>query len=182
MTLASLLMVSCEDGKSYSDLLDEEEKAINWYLCQQKVETVIPENSEFQIGPEAPFYRMNNEGTVYMRVIKKGDMQNRPQIGQTVYFRFMRFDIKSMWEGNTLAGVGNSEDMSLGTSGTSLIYGNPILPSTTQYGEGLQVPLDYLGYNCEVDLIVSSIDGFTSEISQCIPYLYKSLKYYKAEY
>lgn len=64
----------------------------------------------------------------------------------------------------------------------SLVYGNNTLTSTTQYGEGIQVPLEFLGYNCEVDLIVSSTLGFTSEISSCIPYLYKNLKFFKAEY
>ncbi len=178
----SSMLVSCEDGKSYSDLLDEEENSINWYLSQQKVEGNIPVDSNFITGPDAPFYRMNSEGTVYMRVIERGDMNNRPAIGQTVYLRFMRYDIKTMWEGNDSAGVGNAENMGLGNGSLSLVYGNNVLTTTTQYGEGIQVPLEFLGYNCEVDLIVSSTLGFTSEISDCIPYLYKNLKFFKAEY
>ncbi len=63
------------------------------------------------------------------------------------------------------------------------LYGNNVLTSTTQYGEGLQVPLEYLGYNCEVNLIVKSPEGFTSDgtQSQCLPYVY-NIRYFKAEY
>lgn len=180
--LAPVLLTSCEDGKSYSDLLDEEEKSINWYLSQNRVEGNIPEDSNFIVGEDAPFYRMNSEGTVYMRVLNRGDMENRPVEGQTVYLRFMRYDVKSMWRGENLGGIGNAEDMGLSSGSLSLVYGNRVLTSTTQYGEGIQVPLDYLGYNCEVDLIVSSTMGFTSEIADCTPYLYKNLKFFKAEY
>jgi len=180
--LASVLLASCEDGKSYSDLLDEEENSINWYLSQNKVEGNIPEDGNFIVGEDAPFYKMNSDGTVYMRVINRGDMNNRPIEGQTVYLRFMRYDIKSMWRGENLGGIGNADDMGLGNGSMSLVYGNTVLSSTTQLGEGIQIPLDYLGYNSEVDLIVGSTMGFTSEISECIPYLYKNLKFFKAEY
>ena len=30
-----LLMTACEEGKSYSDLLREEERAVNWYLARR---------------------------------------------------------------------------------------------------------------------------------------------------
>lgn len=162
-------------------MLRDEEAAVNWYLAQNRVEPRVPEDSVFQTGPDAPFYRMNNEGSVYMRVISCGDIDNRPKKGQTVYLRFMRYDINQMYAGNTVSGSGNAENMGY-VNGYSLVYGNTVLTSTTQYGAGLQIPLDYLGYDCEVDLIVKSIDGTTDNISLCIPYVYKSLKYFKAEY
>lgn len=172
---------SCNEGKSYADLLEEENKAVNWYLAQNKVVPFVPEDSVFETGPQAPFYRMNNEGTVYMRVINAGDMDNRPIKGQTVYFRFMRVDIKSLSEGKETE-EGNSENMDSSLGGLSLVFGNTVLPSTTEWGNGIQVPLYYLGYNCEVDLIVKSTEGRAGDISQCLPYLYKSLKFFKAEY
>lgn len=172
---------SCNEGKSYADLLDEENKAVNWYLAQNKVVPFVPEDSVFEIGPDAPFYRMNNEGSIYMRVINPGDMNNRPVKGQTVYFRFMRVDIKALSEGQEYT-EGNSENMDSSLGGLSLVYGNTFLPSTTEWGSGIQEPLNYLGYNCEVDLIVKSTEGRSGDISQCLPYLYKSLKFFKAEY
>ena len=173
--------VSCNDGKSYSDLLEEEEKAVNWYLAQNRVVPYVPADSVFETGPDAPYYRMNSDGTVYMRVIRTGDMNDRPVKGATVYFRFMRSNIKLLKEG-TASDVGNSENMDSALGGESIIFGNTVLPSTTRWGEGLQVPLHYLGYNCEVDLIVKSVEGRSDEISECNPYVYKSLKFFKAEY
>lgn len=180
--IAALSLTSCEDGKSYADLLDDEEKAVNWYLAQYKVETIVPEDSNFEVGENAPFYRLKNDGSVYMRVIRKGDMENRPQEGDRVFMRFTRYDIQNIYKGYDTSGVGNDTDLSLNPDGMSLVYGNNVLPSTVQYGEGLQLPLDYLGYNCEVDLIVKSTQGMTAEMSNCVPYVYKSLKYFKAEY
>lgn len=174
-------LTSCHEGKSYSDLLQEEIEAVNWYLAQNRVVVEIPADSVFETGPDAPFYRMNSDGSVYMRVINPGDMDNRPVKGQTVYFRFMRINLKYLAEG-TESEEGNSENMDSPLGGLSLVFGNNILPSTTEWGTGIQVPLYYLGYDCEVDLIVKSTEGRSGDISNCLPFLYKSLKFFKAEY
>ena len=176
-----LSLASCENTKSYSELLKEETEAVNWYLAQNKVVTSVPEDSVFILGDDAPFYRMNADGTVYMRVINPGDKEKRPKKGDTVFFRFMRKNINYLYQGMTVAGEGNAENMNSSLNGTSLVYGNTTLTSTTQYGEGLQVPLGYLGYDCEVDLIVKSTMGFTSDISNCIPFIY-NIRYFRAEY
>lgn len=180
---------SCDDEKSYSDLLTEEEHAVNWYLAQNKVVPFVPKDSIFEVGEDAPFYRMNSDGSVYMRIVNRGDMNNRPKKGDTIYFRFTRYNIKYLFEGQETSGESNdqNQDVIQGTTlpiygGMSLIYGNTILESTTQYGDGIQVPLGYVGYDCEVDLIVKSIEGFSGDISQCYPFVYKSLKFFKAEY
>lgn len=178
---AIVFISSCDNGKSYSDLLEEEIKAVNWYLAQNRVEAEIPSDSIFETGPEAPFYRMNSDGSVYMRVINAGNKDSRPVKGETVYFRFMRVNIKALSEG-TLSEEGNSENMDSNLGGLSIVFGNNVLPSTTEWGEGIQVPLYYLGYDCEVDLIVKSTEGRSGDISNCLPYLYKSLKFFKAEY
>lgn len=174
---------SCDDGKSYSDLLRDEEAAVNWYLAQNRVESRIPSDSVFEVGENAPFYRMTADGTVYMRVINAGNPEKRPETGQTVYFRYTLFDLKNMYEDIPQTGSGNIDNItSSGTGNNSFIFGNTVLPSTTRLGTGIQVPLKYLGYDCEVDLIVKSIDGISDNISQCVPYLYKGMKYFKAEY
>lgn len=187
------VVTGCKDGKSYSDMLRDEKGAVNWYLAQNRVEPRVPEDSVFQTGEDAPFYRMNSDGTVYMRVIRQGDMNNRPVKGDNVYFRFMRYDISQMYDDKTtdITGYGNTEDM-FGNSDWHFVYGNTTLPSTTQFGTGIQLPLNYLGYGCEVDLIVKSTEGMSvtsssgsvliDDVSNCTPYVYKNLKYFKAEY
>lgn len=173
---------SCEDSKSYSELLTEEEHAVNWYLAQNEVCLDVPADGNFEVGSDAPYYKMDGDGFVYMQVINKGDVGEndpKPESGDLVYFRFMRMNIKNYqltgvqtWEGN----AENADD-----SSASFVFGNNVLTSTTQYGEGIQLPLEYLGYNCEVNLIVKSPEGFLSEQSQCIPYLY-NIRYFKAIY
>lgn len=182
--MAMSLLASCEDTKSYSELLTEEEHAVNWYLAQNTVALEVPENGDFETGPTAPYYKMDKDGYVYMQVISKGDIateEERPQKGDQVYFRFMRMNLKSLMETGNEYWEGNSEDMGAGTGSSSLIYGNNVLTSTTQYGEGIQVPLEYLGYNSEVNLIVKSPEGFTTDVSECIPYKY-NIRYFKAIY
>lgn len=184
---AALIMMTgfgaCEDTKSYSDLLNDEEHAVNWYLAQNQVALTIPENGDFKTGntkETAPFYKMDKDGYVYMQVVNKGSETSRPKEGDLVYFRFMRMNLLNYQATGQEVWEGNSEDFNDYIS-TSLVYGNNVLSSTTQYGEGIQVPLEYLGYNCEVNLIIKSPEGFTTDQSSCIPYVY-NIRYFKAEY
>lgn len=188
--LAALMIIcaaltSCEKGESYADLLRDEEKAVNWYLAQHRVETEAPTKAEdFEEGANAPFYRMNSDGTVYMQVINRGDLNDRPKLNDKVYFRYERTNIKNLWQGSTSVPEGNMDN--LATVATSLFYGNTTYPNSTQYGTGIQVPLDYLGYFSEVNLVIKSYSGFTgnnfsSEQTACIPFVY-NIKYYKPEY
>ena len=55
----SMTFASCEEGKSYSDLLREEEKATNWYMANQKIELELPEENNFITGTDAPFYKLD---------------------------------------------------------------------------------------------------------------------------
>lgn len=171
-------LASCEDNKSYSELLTEEEHSVNWFLAQHEVRLEVPENGNFITGENAPFYKMDPDGYVYMQVLNKGT-DEMAKDGDLVYFRFMRMNIKNYELYGTESWEGNAENAD--ESSASFVFGNNILPSTTQYGEGLQVPLEYLGYECEVNLVVKSPQGFPSEQSQCIPYLY-NIRYFKAIY
>lgn len=179
--VAMMVLPSCDDSKSFSELLKDEEYATNWYMANERIELEIPEDSVFQVGEEAPYYKMDDEGYLYMKVLNAGEKDNRPAKGDMVYFRFMRRNIKSMFDGLNPSWEGNANDMNNVLGNTSLIYGNMQVEGTALYGTGIQVPLNYLGYNSEVMLVVRSYQGFTTDQSQCIPYVY-NVKYYKAEY
>ena len=185
-------LCSCEDTKSYSELLNEEEHAVNWFLAQHEVCLEIPENGDFKVGEKAPYYKMDVDGNVYMQVLDKGtplpenatDSEKDEiefQKGNKVYFRMMRMNIKYFQLYGTQIWEGNADDMSPEIADMSFIYGNSVLTSTTQYGDGIQLPLKYLHNNCEVNLIVKSPQGWTSEQSSCTPYLY-NIQYFKAIY
>ena len=44
------LLASCSKEQSYSELLRDEEKTVNWFLSNQKVEAEIPSDSVFLVG------------------------------------------------------------------------------------------------------------------------------------
>lgn len=185
-----LLAIGCSKGQSYSELLREEEKACNWYLSGQNVYLNLPDDPKDIIttqtlnangkayGDDAPYYRMDEEGYVYMQVVS-ADFSEMVEEGDLVYFRFTKKSIKDMYEGIKPPVLGNSDYLVNGTA--NFVYKNTYLPSTTTWGTGIQMPLDYMGYNSEVNLVLKSYYGFLDEQSYCIPYL-MNIRYFKPEY
>lgn len=184
--LAGMSVMSCEDTKSYSDLLKDEQKASNWFLAQHRVCDEIPADSVFETGPNAPFYRMDPDGYVYMQVVKapkKGERE-LPKYGEQVYFTYTRYNIQTMYDDNSLdvaASDGNQDDFLTSIGETYFIFGNYYVTSSSTFGQGIQWPVGYLGYNSEVNILLKSYYGFSSESTTCIPYLVNT-RYFKAEY
>ena len=74
--VAIALMSSCKDSESYAELLDKERHAANAYLSNCRVVTEVPSDTVFEVGDDAPYYRIDPEGNVYMQVIKAGDRKS----------------------------------------------------------------------------------------------------------
>lgn len=192
LLLGALMLMtgSCSKSQSYSELLRNEEKACNWFLSSRNVELELPEDAKDLItvesldeygepyGENAPFYRLDSEGYVYMQVVT-ADFGEMVAQGDLVYFRFERESINDMYDGIETTPNGNGDYLPNGT--TSFVYKNTYLSSTTTWGTGIQMPLTYLGYGSEVNLVLKSYYGFTEEQSYCIPY-FINLKYFKPEY
>lgn len=181
LSLAVGGLTSCEKGESFADLLKKEEKAVNWYLSGQSVELKIPADSIFITGEDAPFYKMDESGNVYMQVLDSGDMNDRPSKGDRVYFRYSRMNLRNFYEADFEQWIGNSNDIGPNSASTSFIMGNYNLSSSYQYGTGIQMPLEYLGYNSRVRLVLKASAGFLSEQSQCLPFVV-DVRYFKGLY
>lgn len=175
---AIALTTSCSDNESYSNLLKAEEKATNWYMAQRKICLEIPKDSIFETGEDAPYYKMDEEGYLYMQVINAGDT-TRVQNGDRVIFRFMRCNIKNLYKNGIEVWEGNANNMEFATA--SFRFNNYIYNDSQTYGQGIQIPMKYLGYNSEVNLVLRSYLGFSSDQSNCIPYAL-NVKYFKPEY
>lgn len=182
MAFAAIMIVSCSDSKSYSDLLKDEQKVSNWFLAQHHVCNEIPADSVFEVGEDAPFYRIDPDGYIYMQVLKVGDREI-PKTGDQVFFTFTRYDIQTMYNNNTLEveGEGNQSDYLNSVGDTYFIYGNLNVSSSVKYGSGIQKPLSYLGYNSEVNILLKSYYGFQSDNTTCVPFLVNT-RYFKGEY
>ncbi len=187
-SLAILLVIvlacaSCSKTESYSDLLKKEQKVSNWFLAQHTVCNDIPADSVFKIGPEAPFYRMDDDGYVYMQVLKVGD-RVIPETGDQVYFTFTRYNIETMYKSDTLdvePDISNQDNFLTSIGNTYFIFNNYRVNVSTTYGSGIQLPVGYLGYDSEVNILLKSYYGFERDNTTCIPYLV-NVRYFKAEY
>lgn len=178
LSVIAFVLSSCSDSKSYAEMLTDENHAVNTFLSQHRVIDEIPDaNTVFEVGEDAPYYRLDPESNVYMQVLALGDKE-KVEKESRVYFRYTRYNLFYYVVGadNTLIGAGNADDMNSAT--TYFIYGNETIAESTQYGTGIQLPLDYLGYNCRVNLVIKSQAGPTADLSYVIPYLY-TISYYK---
>ena len=177
----SSAVCSCDKSESYADLLKDEEQAVNWFLSGENIVTGVPADSIFVVGEDAPFYRMDEEGAVYMQVLDAGDLNDRPETGDRVFFRYSRMNLKNFYELGLEQWIGNASNLESSAGATSFIYDNYKLPSSYQYGTGIQLPLKYLGYNSRVRLVLKAQVGFMSDQSSCLPFLL-DVRYFKGVY
>lgn len=179
ISIAALGIVSCSDNKSYAELLTDETKNVNAFLANQKVINEIPEDSIFEAGEDAPYYRIDETGNIYMQVVKYGS-QEKVEDDQQVYFRYTRYNLSqyNAATGELPAGMGNSEDLEY--EPTWFRFKNFTLTSSSQYGAGIQMPLYFLPLGSEANVVIKSQYGMTSEISYVTPFLY-NIRYYKGK-
>lgn len=183
--LASLLGLaaltqSCDDKKSYAEMLADETKATNAFLADQRVTDTLPADSVFLVGEDAPYYCLDadKDKTVYMQVLDPGDGARVAQDAR-VYFRYTRFNLfLYKGPGTDITGSGNADDMSQPAS--YFVFGDMSNTVSAEFGEGLQMPMRYLGYNSTVRLVVKSQSGATSEISSVSPFVY-TITYFKSQ-
>ncbi len=179
ISIAALGIVSCSDNKSYAELLTDETKNVNAFLANQKVINEIPEDSIFEAGEDAPYYRIDETGNIYMQVVKYGS-QEKAEDDQQVYFRYTRYNLSqyNAATGELPVGMGNSEDLEY--EPTWFRFKNFTLTSSSQYGAGIQMPLYFLPLGSEANVVIKSQYGMTSEISYVTPFLY-NIRYYKGK-
>lgn len=178
MALAAAFIMgisSCSDRKTYAELLTDENHYVNAFLADQRVVNEVPEGNKFETGPNAPYYRMDEDGNIYMQVVDAGTPGDTVAQNELIYFRFTRYPISTYKDGEFSASEGN-DDVLVGNY--SFRFGNFELQSSYSFGEGIQIPLSYLPIDCQVNLVVKSQLGMPAEISNVQPFLY-TLRYFR---
>ena len=172
VALVACAMSSCSNDESYSDRLNTERNATNAFLRNFRVVNEIPADTVFETGENAPYYRLDEDGNVYMQVLRAGDRKtDKARNSESIYFRFMRYSIEEWYStGVMTANAGNAEDLS--QPSYYFNYNDFTLEISSRWGYGLQMPLHYLGVESEVNLVIKSQYGRTDEISYVLPFLY----------
>ncbi|MCX4259235.1 MAG: DUF4827 family protein [Muribaculaceae bacterium] len=176
--MIAVVFSSCGGRKSYAQLLNEEDHAVNAFLANHRVINSIPSDTIFETGENAPYYRLNKEGTLYMQVLDPGNRKDKAVYDDLIYFRFMRTNLNTLWKTGEAVADGNDEDMTI--LPTSFRFQNFTLATYSYYGTGIQEPLKLLGVDCRVNLVVKSQAGISDEISAVIPFLY-NIRYFRAQ-
>lgn len=177
---AIMLFTACNNDQSYADRLNDERNAVNAYLANHRVVMSIPEDSVFEVGENAPFYRVDVDGNVYMQVLDAGDRKNdKAKTGAPIYFRYSRYNLLTWYADGTWS-IYSGNETAMDAMSCSFNYADYTLPSSSQWGYGLQYPLLFLGVECEVNLIIKSQYGFTGEISYVTPFFYH-VRYYHSQ-
>lgn len=164
-------LTSCNSNESYANMLNDERHAVNAFMANFQIKDV-PADSVFEVGENAPYYKLDDEGNVYMQVLKTGDRKNnKARKSQYIYFRYTRYNLDYWYnQDHYWVGSGNADDMSANTC--YFLYNDYTLTVSSQWGYGLQMPLDYLGIDCEVNLVIKSQYGWTDEYTNVTPYMY----------
>ena len=165
---ALLSLTSCSDSESYSDLLNDENQDVNRFLADQIVVGEWPGAGHYEYGDDAPYYQIDEDGALYMKVLVPGDPDDMAAYNDQIYFRFDRAPLREYTSWNDLVWSGNATTLPMGAASFRL-------SSTSQYGEGLQAPLKYLGVGCQVYLVVKSTVGIqaNNENASVIPFIYR---------
>jgi hypothetical protein len=170
--IALMTLSACNNDQSYADRLNDERNSVNAYLANHRVCMTVPEDTVFEVGENAPFYRLDPDGNIYMQVIKAGNrITDKAKAGEPIYFRYSRYNLSS-WYADGMLTLYSGNENTMDEAPCTFNFKDYTLPSSSQWGYGLQYPLLFLGVGCEVNLVIKSQFGFTNEISYVIPFLY----------
>ena len=184
MVCAAWVAVSCSDTKSYTDMLNDEEDAIDRLIAQEGIEVLkhFPEDSVFA---ENLFVKLDDD--ILLNIIDKGSDERAVLYETKILYRCnMRYflNVDTLWYETYGPHSNGTIPFPIGTNGTSepFIYGayssnNMNDPSYYYVSEGMQVALQYVGDRGKVKMIVPFRVGTYMDQSSGDPVYYETLEF-----
>ncbi len=189
---AALMAVSCNKGKSYTDMLKAERKAIDRLINTNGFE-VLDEFPTDTVFKENQFVKLENG--VYLNIIDKGTSQRAVSGKTSVLYRcVVSYPLDSTYvfysssyyvyaRNPKVAKSVNYGPNSNGTRPYEMLYQDPddfyygYQPSGAFDSEGLMTALKYVGDGAKVKLIVPFRRGIDSDMSKGAPAFYEILQF-----
>ncbi len=171
----SIVAVSCSNTKSYTEMLEDEEDAID-RLFDEKGFEVLPDFPEDTVFLENQFVKLKSGS--YLNIIDKGSDERAVYNQKILYRCYVSYPMDSSYIYNTPYYIQNYGPHSNGTSPFEFTYGSYATSSDPMYvSEGLQDPLQYVGDRAKVKLIVPFRKGTYNDQSSGQPVFYETLEY-----
>jgi hypothetical protein len=173
LTVLAGMFAACDDQKTMQEYLREENKAIERYIASQGIKVLksFPADTVFN---ENEYYETTDG--LYLHIVDKGNNE-RWKVAKTALVRCENFFyIKSYVSGDTTA-ISFPSAFPI-----KLIYGFSASYTSDYYGlacAGWAIPLQYVGEDAIVDLIIPSKLGNSSANTSFQPMFFKNLKYTK---
>jgi len=170
----SAVLLSCNNNKSYADMLKAEKKAIDRFIAENEIEILksYPANGVFE---DRQFVALDNG--VYLNVVDSGN-GNRAVSGKTTVMCRARVKWLMEWLGADTATVDN-----LGTASSPMVfrYGVAVESydefSTYFFNSALAAGLEYVGDSSTVKMIVPFSMSSQTFNTNGIPLYYSKVLY-----
>lgn len=179
-----MVILSCNNTKSYTDMLKAEGKAINRLIDQEGLDILkrMPSDNKFDFHE---YVKLDND--VYLQIVDTGNGTRATEYSSHILCRFTanRFMLDTTTYQNRYSNFGPNSN---GTSPIEFIYGYTTViqqSSTTDYqsvlegfmSEGIQIGLQYVGDRGRVRLIVPFKRGSSYDQQQGYPVHFEELEY-----
>ena len=164
------MFFSCNDGKNLQELLQEERKAIDRFISMNEF-VILKEYPKDGVFEENEYFKTNDG--LFLHVVDSGNGK-RAKLRDDVCVRFDYYQyVKDYAQGDTTKNYLPFYDpfyFVYGISGTYSSYYSLVCQAWV-------IPLEYVGEEAVLNLIVPSSIGSYSDNSSIIPVFYKNLRY-----
>lgn len=195
LVLIGLAFQSCDDSKTYAEMLEDEKNAIDDYISTHDIKVISLDEllSRKDTMTQENEYVLFKENGVYMNIVSRGELDDKgyakkPKNNDQILARFIEYDLvekdttgTSNWFSADAVDVFNYIKNGTASYG-QFTEGSMANFLYTSFGSvavpaGWLLPLNYIGHKAHVKLLIPSKMGNDYAQRNVYPYFYEI--YYK---